>query len=1612
MNTQPIATDVEALLASTMVNVHESRAVTECLVLHTPTLDALVDRIGRELAPYDSAEPPHPGSHVIVATEFYPAGGHGQLARQVEQQTRATVICTDLHQRYEQRLPSVVPIGDKFIALKERSLVDRVRALRTLLLALRPENVWLLAHHHDVVAYAAVHSLFPARKLFIHHTDHNVSLGASRRDMVHVDLDFPTTGSIAAFCRSVGKVLPIVVPMSGSMDIGQTVDVARAAAKLAAVSQRKTFSCVTAGTPNKFRFDDHAIALPRVLDRVFASGAVHRHLHIGELPPAALSALRASAATHGVAFAHLEVSTRFAADLLADDADLFLSSFPIGGGGAVIAALACGLVPLWYGRPDSGEDRRAWSFGTIRPEVPHWDSADDLVAALRRPQDLFAGIDTLQRLASEAFDASTRFAELVLDAAANPRKPAVEAIAPLQRAAFHAARRAHRDSYRSILRAARVPRASATSIDGPLRWLQFGEPADAPTAVVLHLHYPELWPEFAALLARLPGRVALYVSLTDHALDALQAIRRDAPHAAIAHTANAGRDIGPRLALMRRVRQCASHRQVLFIHGKKSPHLQELRGRIAIPFLTHADGDRWRRELLSALVDHAVDVLAAFDTQPTLGLVGPRGFQLSQQGDPNLPQVLMLSARMGLPPEAAAPSYFAGSMFWCRPQALDPLLALALNFEVEAGQTDGTMAHVVERSFVQSALRAGYGSAETPPTNPHPTAAAAAPAPTVLPWLLEHRTLPAERSWADEALRDHAPAWPLVALALPGQGTDAVTETAASVEAQWHAGLLLQCPRGETGEQTLRQINHALVSCSADWVGLIDAGDRLAPDALFRVALAARQHADWQIIYTDEDSLAPDGQHVNAHCKPDFNLDYLRSLPYVGGLLLIRRDLFELLDGFDPLAEGAEDYDLLLRAWEQLQANGIGEKAIGHVAEVLYHRAHGSGHTHKSVPEILAAGQAALEAHFRRLGIDAKVQPGPFPPAFRVSWPLPADRPLVSIVVPTRNQFGFLQRCVESVIEKTQYPAYEIIIIDNASDDDEACRYLDAIESREAELGSRLRVLRQPGPFNFSAMNNAAARIARGDYLLLLNNDTAALHDNWLDEMMGHAVRPDVGIVGAKLLFPDGKVQHAGVILGMRGPAEHPFINRAPEDRGYFGRAQLVQDLSAVTGACLLVRKSVYEQVGGLDEGDFKVSYNDIDLCLKVREAGLRVVFTPFALLLHEGSASQRGKVETAPDEAKLKRFAAEKDTMYRKWLPQMAFDPAYNRHLSLATTEFLLDDQPCLAWDPQWRPRPRILVHPADREGCGEYRIIAPMRALNRAGLSQGWETMRLFEPPEMRRMDPDVLVVQRQMEWPQIDAIERHARTTRAFRVFEIDDLITNLPVKSVHKKQMHKDITKRFRKAAGLCHRLVVATEPLAQAYAGYADEVVVCPNHIEAARWAHLQPARSERAKPRVGWAGGIGHTGDLELIVDVVRETASEVDWVFLGMCPDALKPLVKEFHPGVVLDQYPAKLASLDLDLAVAPLEANAFNEAKSHLRLLEYGILGYPVICSDLTPYQGDFPVTRVANRFRDWVRAIRDAIGDRERLRAQGDALRDKVRAEWIMEDHLERWLKAWLP
>lgn len=798
-------------------------------------------------------------------------------------------------------------------------------------------------------------------------------------------------------------------------------------------------------------------------------------------------------------------------------------------------------------------------------------------------------------------------------------------------------------------------------------------------------------------------------------------------------------------------------------------------------------------------------------------------------------------------------------------------------------------------------------------------------------------------------------------------------------------------------QDVVETINEIAARVNSDWIIVLYAGEEIIPSGLMTAAIQLLESDGLRAVYADEMMRGADGE-LSALLRPDFNLDLLLSMP--SGLArhwLVRRDVFLEAGGFDPAFADSPEFDLLLRL---IDAGGI--DGLGHVHEPLLILPQQEIRTRQSETE-------ALLRHLRDRGYDQAAVEAHHPGCYRIRYGHAAT-PGVSIIIPTKNQLGMLRRCVESLLEKTAYQNYEVLIVDNGSTDADACTWLDGIEA----MGSQqLQVIRYPQPFNYSAMNNLAARHARGEYLVLLNNDTAVLREDWLDAMLNHAQRPEVGVVGAKLLYPDGRIQHAGVVLGLRGPAEHPFIGDPHDAPGYMHRLRVDQNYSAVTGACLMIRKSLYEAVGGLDEEAFKVSYNDVDLCLKARAAGHLVVWTPHAVLLHEGSVSQ-ARVDTSALEAKAKRFVGEQDAFYDRWLPAVANDPAYNRNLTLNGPAFQVETDPTFTWNPlSWRPLPVALALPADRFGCGHYRVIQPAAAMNGFGVADVRVGARYSSPVEIERLSPDVVVLQRQMLKGQLEPQKRMLRWSRAFKVAELDDYLPNMPMKSAHRGQLPNDVLKTMRDALKLVDRFVVSTAPLAEALAGLHPDIRVVENRLPLPWWGAVTAQRRRGQRPRVGWGGGAGHRGDLELIADVVRELADEVEWVFLGMCPDKLRPYVHEFHPGVAIEDYPARLAGLDLDLALAPLEDNLFNRCKSNLRLLEYGACGFPVVCSDVAPYRGALPVTRVKPRFRDWVEAIRMHTHDLDAAARAGDALRDAVHRDWMLDEaSAAHWLSQWLP
>ena len=489
---------------------------------------------------------------------------------------------------------------------------------------------------------------------------------------------------------------------------------------------------------------------------------------------------------------------------------------------------------------------------------------------------------------------------------------------------------------------------------GPLRQSQ--------TAVILHLFYAELWDEIADALSSLGEDFNLYVSVTEPAESLVSRISQQFPSAQIFVRSNRGRDIAPRLALAKAAIS-AGHECLLFIHSKKSPHLRQMKPeQIHVDFLSHGDGDRWRRDLLDNLLAPSVvaHVRERFTSAQRVGMIGPAGFWLPLEmvKDANRPRVGPLMDRLGIMIDPRRYGFFAGSMFWARAQALAPLLALDLkpeDFEEESGQVDGTLAHAIERLFAVVTERAGFVVEDT---TSHECLRPLGP---LLPWLAAQRWSPQESLWAQQALANGISSTVIFLLVMENGREASAQATHSSLSQQWSP---VRVGAIAAGDDPMVIMNITLAEMDTDWLAVLDAGDELAPDATFRLAQSIQNHPEWQIIYTDEDSLTAEGEHVNPHCKPDFNLDYLRSLPYIGGLMLIKKTLFDALDGFDPQADGAEDYDFLLRAWER-----VGDAGIGHIPEVLYHRHQGSSHCRKSVPEILEAGRQALVRHFERASI-------------------------------------------------------------------------------------------------------------------------------------------------------------------------------------------------------------------------------------------------------------------------------------------------------------------------------------------------------------------------------------------------------------------------------------------------------------------------------------------------------------------------------------------------------------------------------------------------------------------------------------------------------------------
>lgn len=784
------------------------------------------------------------------------------------------------------------------------------------------------------------------------------------------------------------------------------------------------------------------------------------------------------------------------------------------------------------------------------------------------------------------------------------------------------------------------------------------------------------------------------------------------------------------------------------------------------------------------------------------------------------------------------------------------------------------------------------------------------------------------------------------------------------------------------------------------WVIELPAGVR--PDILYlaRLAKETERSPDALAFYVDDDCCDETETRFSPRYKPRVNPAYLQSVDLAGPLCVSKKCW--VASGGASNESTSPWYGQLIRI-----ADRFGWQSIAHVPDILLTY-------YKSFPSNPESCTSALAESLKAKGIAADVQY-----LTNDSWEIhynPATYPAITVAVLSQGQLEFIIRCVNSLIKNTQYPDFEIVIVTQPlAGDPDYYSWLKAVQERAD--APRIRVAFTLGGSNYAALCNQAIAAAAHELVVLLREEVVIVQDRWLDELSRASMSESVAAV-SPLIHHAGNAQIAatGCVFGMMGEFGSPFASSAAlGDDGYLNYLKVTRDVAAPPSSCMLVRKGSYQKVGGMDDEAYGDYCGEIDLGLRFRNEGLRCLVHPRASVVFGGETSHYdlGKRLLA---FSFKREASR--TLRKRWGTRSIKDPYWNPNLSLLSPTPLPETEFRAQWQYMPSNKPRILANPLGN-GQGDFRVTSPLTAVRKAGLAMEcvWRqkisgVARYFTAAEIAQLDPTTVIIQNYIHDISLAALDDwRASSTRPFIVYTLDDLVNDLDLTNPFRKHIPPNARSRFKYALERCDRLVLSTEYLADTYRHFIADIKVVPNRLQKEVWLPLTNQKRTGDKPRIGWAGGSTHQGDLILLKEIIEQTRSEADWIFFGMCPDEIRPLLAEYHDLIPFDDYPAYLASLNLDIAVAPLAQTPFNQGKSNLRLLEYGALGIPVVCTDIDPYHNS-PACRVANTPNAWIAALRERIHDPEAREHEGKAMREWVLRHYMLEDHLEEWLKAHLP
>ncbi|MBP8285359.1 MAG: glycosyltransferase [Rhodoferax sp.] len=787
---------------------------------------------------------------------------------------------------------------------------------------------------------------------------------------------------------------------------------------------------------------------------------------------------------------------------------------------------------------------------------------------------------------------------------------------------------------------------------------------------------------------------------------------------------------------------------------------------------------------------------------------------------------------------------------------------------------------------------------------------------------------------------------------------------------------------------------------SVEWCVLIDAGTRLEPYTLYELLKVSRSSGDAVVAYGADDIRQRDGSEI-PNLKGGGNVELLRHTNYLGGVVAVKESAWS---GMPDRHLYSTAYRVALE-YSALRAGA----ALLYVDKVISHqplRQHIGAET-----EEFNVVRDVLSEHWPGTKVLADEISG----CWKVTYPKTTER--VTAVVPTGNQLGYLEALLKSINRLESEGIDEIVLVTRPED---LVKTLDQIGDRYSHLDIRC-IAGPTEAFNLGAYLNAAIKVASHSLILVCDDDVEFLAGGTTATIASYFVDSHVAVVSPRQVL---QVEQKPLLTG--GPClvgndaclvQYNGQQQWLAERGFLNRLQMAQDVAGVQGSCYMLRKSAHCDVNGFNESDMRTFCTATDFGYKLIRAGYRIVWTPDASFHHTGGATLRS-LRKDPDTQLLlhKQWIGERDELSRKWLRFASSIDLYSKHLS-REIPYGLEPSMVIEWDIRSKDRPRVLAQPIS-SGSGQYRVIEPLDAIQSASLA---ETALIFPDSSKKRRivsvtdiaiaKPDRVLLQHSISDEDISNLKNIRKILPDTFVIQLmDDLVSDLPSSHPNFNYGMREGHTRTVEAVRLCNRLIVSTQPLADYYKSYCDDIVVVPNALDERMWGHHFKPVKERARLRIGWAGAAQHQGDLTLITDVLKHFADKVDWIFMGMCPDVLRPMIKEFHSFVSYSDYPAKLATLDLDIAIAPLEDNAFNQCKSNLRLLEYGAMGWPVVCSDVYPFRtGKPPVISCANNVDDWIDAISLLINDFSLRQAMGVKLNDWLKRNYMLSNIVTKWNTA---